>query len=82
MPAEVDLSGLSVERARFALGRLREAVAARKAGGEGAPDFRSRPRAEEQGGLNGGVLKGGMRRRACCSKSPACGPKFCIFAGG
>ncbi len=48
VPAEVDLSGLSVERARFALGRLREAVAARKAGGEGAPDFRSRPRAAER----------------------------------
>ncbi len=48
VPAEVDLSGLSVERARFALGRLREAVAARKAGGEGAPDFRGRPRAAER----------------------------------
>jgi hypothetical protein len=30
VPAEVDLSGLSVERARFALGRLRAAVAARR----------------------------------------------------
>ena len=48
VPAEVDLSGLSVERARFALGRLREAVAARKAGGEDAPDFRGRPRAAER----------------------------------
>ena len=57
VPAEVDLSGLSVERARFALGRLREAVAARKAGGHAAPDFRGRPRAEEQCGLNGGALE-------------------------
>src|SRR5260370_17494128 len=48
VPAEVDLSGLSVERARFALGRLREAVAARKGGGEGAPDFLSLPRAAER----------------------------------
>ncbi len=48
VPAEVDLSGLSVERARFALGRLREAVAARKAGGEDAPGFRGRPRAAER----------------------------------
>jgi hypothetical protein len=48
VPAEVDLSGLSVERARFALGRLREAVGARKAGGEGAPDFRGRPLAAER----------------------------------
>jgi len=57
VPAEVDLSGLSVERARFALGRLREAVAARQAGGHEAPDFRRRPRAVEQCGLNGGALE-------------------------
>ncbi len=48
VPVEVDLSRLSVERARFALGRLREAVAARRAGGEDAPDFRGRPRAGER----------------------------------
>jgi hypothetical protein len=60
VPAEVDLSGLSVERARFALGRLRAAVAARKAGGDEALDFRGRPRAAELvRGLNGGVLETG-----------------------
>jgi hypothetical protein len=57
VPAEVDLSGLSVERARLALGRLREAVVARKAGGHEAPDFRGRSHAAEQCGLNGGALE-------------------------
>jgi hypothetical protein len=48
VPAEVDLSGLSVEQARFALGRLRAAVAAaRQAGRAEGPDWRGRPRAPE-----------------------------------
>lgn len=47
VPAEVDLSQSSVERARYALGLLREAVAARRTGAQGAPDFRGRPRAAE-----------------------------------
>ena len=47
VPAEVDLSRPSVEQARYALGLLREAVAARRTGAHDAPDFRGRPRAAE-----------------------------------
>jgi len=47
VPAEVDLSRSSVERARYALGLLRAAVAARRTGAQGAPDFRGRPQAAE-----------------------------------
>ena len=43
LPAEVDLSRLSVERARLALGRLRAAVAACQAATNQTPDCRGDP---------------------------------------
>lgn len=47
LPAEVDLSHLSVERACFALGRLRAALAARQTGTSHA-ECRSRPQVQGQ----------------------------------
>ncbi len=46
VPAEVDLSRLSVEQARFALGRLRAAVAAWQAAK--TPNGYGRPRTPEE----------------------------------